>query len=306
MAVFLTVALLAMAHLSMALFDMGQSTRCVTIPNQMKVCKDVGYSEMRLPNFLGHSNLEGEVVPRSEDWKPLLQTGCHPQAQAFLCSLIAPVCLDTFIQPCRSLCVAVRDSCAPVLACQGHPWPEALDCDRFPAEEDMCLTPHAKFSHFTKDLPKPACQNCPAVEEAPAMKTVLDAFCQHDFAVTAKLHRLRLPTGEPEFEVEGRVEFIRQGPLLSYDTQHLLQQWLLINLQCANVLVRPGRSQLYVLTGSVQPDGTLALTRLFPWHKKDTNIAVATRFHTSYAHDLRKEKKQMEEEDKGTELDIPR
>lgn len=94
MAVYFTLALLAMACPLMA-FDMGQSTRCVTIPNQMKVCKDVGYSEMRLPNFLGHSSLEGEVVPRSEDWRPLLQTGCHPQAQAFLCSLIAPVCLDT-------------------------------------------------------------------------------------------------------------------------------------------------------------------------------------------------------------------
>lgn len=96
-------------------------------------------------------------------------------------------------------------------------------------------------------------------------------------AVTAKLHRLRLPTGEPEFEIEGRVEFIRQGPLLPYDTQHLLQQWLLINVRCARALVRPGRSQLYVLTGSVQHDGTLSLTRAFPWHRKDANIAVAFR-----------------------------
>lgn len=96
-------------------------------------------------------------------------------------------------------------------------------------------------------------------------------------AVTAKLSRRRRPSGEPEFEVEGRVEFIRQGPLLPYDTQHLLQQWLLINLRCANALVRPGRAQLYLLTGAVQPDGTLALTRLFPWHKKDHSIAVATR-----------------------------
>lgn len=121
-----------------------------------------------------------------------------------------------FIQPCRSLCVAVRDSCAPVLACQGHLWPEALDCNRFPDEEDMCLTPYAKLNHYAKgknlqayylnvfcstyclkncpvyfiskyfsnqmtDLPKPACQNCPSIEDAPAMKTVLSAFCQHDF-----------------------------------------------------------------------------------------------------------------------------
>lgn len=75
----------------------------------------------------------------------------------------------------------------------------------------MCLTPHAKFNHFAKgkrgafscaelqgflsfcsciklefsfaitDLPKPACQKCPSVEEPSTMKTVLDAFCQHDF-----------------------------------------------------------------------------------------------------------------------------
>lgn len=96
-------------------------------------------------------------------------------------------------------------------------------------------------------------------------------------AVTAKLHRHRAPSGQLEFSVEGRVEFVRQGPLLPYDTQHLIQQWLLINAQCAGALVRPGRSQLYVLTGSVTPDGTITLVRLFPWHKRDTHIAVATR-----------------------------
>lgn len=95
--------------------------------------------------------------------------------------------------------------------------------------------------------------------------------------MTAKIRRFRHPGDESEFQVEGRVEFIRQGPLLPYDTQHLLQQWLLINVRCASALVRPARSQLYVLTGSVQPDGTIALIYLFPWHKKDAGIALATR-----------------------------
>lgn len=58
--------------------------------------------------------------------------------------------LFSFIQPCRSLCVAVRESCAPVLACQGHSWPDVLDCDRFPAEEDMCLSHHGKPGIFSK------------------------------------------------------------------------------------------------------------------------------------------------------------
>lgn len=42
------------------------------------------------------------------------------------------------------MCVAVRDSCAPVLLCHGHPWPTSLDCDRFPGDEDMCLAPLTK------------------------------------------------------------------------------------------------------------------------------------------------------------------
>ncbi|KAM9377773.1 sizzled [Pholidichthys leucotaenia] len=276
MALFFTLAFMAMAWPLLA-FDMGQSTRCVTIPNQMVVCKDVGYSEMRLPNFLGHISLESEVIPHSEDWRPLLQTGCHPQAPAFLCSLIAPVCLDTFVQPCRSLCKAVKESCAPVLACQGHSWPEILDCDRFPDEDNLCLLPQGKLGLFAKGLPKSVCQNCPSLIEAPATKTVLDSICRHDFAVAARLHRLHRPMGEPEFEIEGRVEFIRQGPLLPYDTRHLLQQWLLVNIRCASRLVRPGRLQLYVLTGSVQHEGTLAVTCVFPWHKKDTSISVALR-----------------------------
>ncbi|XP_066522950.1 sizzled [Hoplias malabaricus] len=259
-------------------FDLGQSTRCVSIPHQLSVCHDVGYSEMRLPNLMGHSSLEAEVVPRSEDWRSLLQTGCHPQAQAFLCSLIAPVCLDTFIPPCRSLCVAVRDSCAPVLACHGHSWPEVLNCDRFPAHEDVCLTPLPKhISTFPKVFSQPACQTCPSVEELPSLKTVMDALCLNGFAVKAKLSRRRVLSTAPEMEVEGKVEFIERGPLLPYSAAQLLQQWLLLNLHCAHALVRPGRAQLYLLTGHARPDGTVSITHLFPWLKKDIHIATATR-----------------------------
>lgn len=43
------------------------------------------------------------------------------------------------------------------------------------------------FVFVFADFPKAACQNCPMVEEAPAMKTVLDAFCQHDFGKNQKL-----------------------------------------------------------------------------------------------------------------------
>lgn len=104
-----------------------------------------------------------------------------------------------------------------------------------------------------------------------------DPFPDLHLVIRAKLSRRRLPSGEPEFEIEDRVEFVLQGPLLPYDTNSLLQQWLLINLRCAHTLVRPGRAQLYLITGVLMSEGTVALKHMFPWHKKDMNIATATR-----------------------------
>ncbi|XP_056308353.1 sizzled [Danio aesculapii] len=257
-------------------FDLGQTTRCVPIPPQMSVCQDVPYSEMRLPNLLGHGSLE-EAAPRSDDWRTLLHTGCHPQARAFVCSLIAPVCLDRFIQPCRSVCLAVKESCSPVLACHGHSWPESLNCERFP-EQDDCLTPLPKhISAFSKEFPQPVCQSCPSVQESPSLKTLLDSLCLNDFAVKVKIMRRRVPSSEPELTVEGAVELIERGPLMPYDTASLLQRWMLINLRCAHALVRPGRAQLYLITGNMRAGGSIEIANLFPWLKKDLHIATATR-----------------------------
>lgn len=96
-------------------------------------------------------------------------------------------------------------------------------------------------------------------------------------AFKAKLLRRRVATSEPELEVEGKVEFIQRGLLLPYDTANLLQQWLLLNLGCAHALVKPGRAQLYLITGTMHSGGTVEFTHLFPWLKKDLHIAAAIR-----------------------------
>lgn len=72
---------------------LATSTRCVPIPKAMALCHDIGYSEMRIPNILEHETM-AEVIQQSSSWLPLLARECHPDARIFLCSLIAPVCLD--------------------------------------------------------------------------------------------------------------------------------------------------------------------------------------------------------------------
>ncbi len=96
-------------------------------------------------------------------------------------------------------------------------------------------------------------------------------------AVKAKISRHRLPSADPELTVEGPVELIQRGPLLPYDTVSLLQRWLLINLRCAHTLVRPGRAQLYLVTGTMRATGSIQLSSLFPWLKKDLHITAAAR-----------------------------
>eukprot|EP00061_Rhincodon_typus_P014858 g42200.t1 len=201
-------------------FDIGISTKCVSVPKEMGLCQDVGYTEMRLPNLMGHTTLR-EVIPKSAEWESLLRTGCHTHSATFLCSLFAPVCLDTFLQPCRSLCVAVRDSCSQVLTCHGQSWPDAFDCDRFPADEDTCLT---------------------------SISTESSTYRK---SVKVTLRKRKRASGDSEFEVEGRVEMISPGSLFPFGTRTIIQQWLLINTNCAHKLtLSNNRAVQYVLIGN--------------------------------------------------------
>ncbi len=112
--------------------------KCVDIPQNMSLCKDIGYHQMRIPNLLDHDTI-GEVTNQAKSWVPLLGIRCHPDTKLFLCSLFSPVCLDRPIWPCRSLCEAIKGSCQGFMLKYGFPWPEMLRCDKFPLDNDLCI-----------------------------------------------------------------------------------------------------------------------------------------------------------------------
>ena len=82
----------------------------------------------------------------------VLECATHPRAAAARCQGLTlrllpavqrccnPPPLPRLIYPCRSLCEAVKRSCAPVMACYGYPWPEILNCNKFPADHELCIT----------------------------------------------------------------------------------------------------------------------------------------------------------------------
>lgn len=143
------------------LYSFGQhelffkKNNCKPIPPNLLLCHDIEYTEMRLPNLLGHETMN-EVLQQASSWIPLVQKQCHPDTRKFLCSLFAPVCLDDLdepIQPCRSLCESVKNGCAPVMSAFGFPWPKMLDCERFPLDNDLCIPPAGieSFAPATKE-----------------------------------------------------------------------------------------------------------------------------------------------------------
>lgn len=111
--------------------------KCVDIPAHMKLCKNIGYTKMRLPNLLDHESVD-EAVDQARVWVPLYNLHCHPDTQLFLCSLYAPVCLDPPVKPCRSLCEGVKRGCEERMNNYGYPWPEILQCDKF-VDENPCI-----------------------------------------------------------------------------------------------------------------------------------------------------------------------
>ncbi|KAJ6666442.1 hypothetical protein lerEdw1_000717 [Lerista edwardsae] len=206
------------------------------------MCHNIGYSEMRLPNLMGHTGL-AEVISKSAGWRHLVRTDCHPYARTFLCSLFAPVCLDTFIQPCRSLCVAVRESCAPALHCRGHTWPSSLDCDRFPADEDICLESLSKEYSILK-------------------------------AVKAKLSMKRTVFGLQEYKIDTQVEFLNQGLLLPYDTRSLVEQWLLVNENCTQQMIHSPQTTIYLIVGTME-ESHVYVNQIYHWQRKEYQLNLA-------------------------------
>lgn len=113
-------------------------------PIRVEMCKNFGYNMTGMPN-LGGNELQQEANYYLKTFEPLIQYGCSKHLKLFLCSVYVPMCTEKVenpIGPCRGLCEHVYTRCMPVLEGFGFSWPDALNCSRFPIEnnhEHMCM-----------------------------------------------------------------------------------------------------------------------------------------------------------------------
>uniref|UniRef100_A0A8C5GPL0 Secreted frizzled-related protein 5-like n=1 Tax=Gouania willdenowi TaxID=441366 RepID=A0A8C5GPL0_GOUWI len=247
--------------------DRHYSSRCIPIPPAMALCHNIGYDTMRTPNLLGHESL-AEAVQQSTSWLPLLARECHPDARVFLCSLFAPICLDRFVSPCRSLCESVRDSCAPIMNCYGYPWPEILRCDQYPADHLIALMLSA---------PQASCQDC-ELEQASSSKDTLEIFCRSDFVVKLRLTRLKYsPISLSQFSLAAKLDVLKHGPLLGGEIRSRIELWLERDATCVRNMTRQHpQGGTFLVTGRVQGE-RLVVDRAYAWQRREKNLVAAAR-----------------------------
>ena len=111
-----------------------QSVQCQTV--LYPGCKNLGYNQTSFPNVFNHTSQRDAEELLVRVGTPLLSVigDCSDYLEHFFCSAVYPICTKHFrrIEPCRELCVAVRESCGPPLRENGYEWPEDLDCNLFP------------------------------------------------------------------------------------------------------------------------------------------------------------------------------
>uniref|UniRef100_A0A8C9XV04 Secreted frizzled-related protein 1 n=1 Tax=Sander lucioperca TaxID=283035 RepID=A0A8C9XV04_SANLU len=169
--------------------------QCVDIPEDLRLCHNVGYNQMLLPNLLEHETM-AEVKQQASSWVPLVHKNCHPGTQVFLCSLFAPVCLERPIYPCRWLCEAVRD-------------------------DDVCI---AMTKPNATEATKPTGYSpiCPPCDNEMKTDAMLEHMCASEFAFKAKIREVKRENMDRKVILQKRKKMLKEGNLSKKDMKTLV------------------------------------------------------------------------------------
>lgn len=249
----------------------GKPPQCVDIPDDLRLCHNVGYDKMLLPNLLEHETM-AEVKQQASSWVPLVHKNCNPDTQVFLCALFAPVCLERPIYPCRWLCEAVRGGCSPIMEAFGFPWPDMLTCDKFP-QDDVCIA-------MTKPNATEATTQtgystiCPACDNEMKTDTMLEHMCASEFAFKTKIKEVTQENTDHKVVLQKRKKMIKAGNLKKKDMKKMVL-YLKNGAGCTCQQLENLGNHYLILGRKV--DKKYLLTGIHKWDKSSTEFKTAIR-----------------------------
>lgn len=122
------------------------SVQCEPIDNSMcHSLPGLHFNSTSFPNTYGHQNSD-QAHRFLEDTSLLFleNLNCSVYTRIFICAAVFPVCYQRLferVEPCREMCLAVRDGCeTPLRNRLNRGWPDYLSCDRFaPYGTQLCI-----------------------------------------------------------------------------------------------------------------------------------------------------------------------
>lgn len=245
----------------------GFRPRCVEIPSNFSLCRDIGYEQMRLPNLLDHESL-AEATEQSRPWNHLTNLHCHPDTKMFLCSLFAPICLemDQAIYPCRSLCEAVRGGCEPRMRERLIEWPEMLNCDRFPLDNDMCVKKGVQAEAETR---------CSACNQPITFESIVDNYCSSEIVMKVRLKRGKKKQSRIEISTARRKKFIKEGNAGSLSKRAKRELKVMVE-GAAKCECEESFRDVYLVSGALR-DGQFYAQSLHRWERENEGLKRAMR-----------------------------
>ncbi|XP_045142769.1 frizzled-3 [Echinops telfairi] len=102
-------------------------------PITLRMCQDLPYNTTFMPNLLNHYDQQTAALAM-EPFHPMVNLDCSRDFRPFLCALYAPICMEygRVTLPCRRLCQRAYTECSKLMEMFGVPWPEDMECSRFP------------------------------------------------------------------------------------------------------------------------------------------------------------------------------
>jgi len=269
----------------------SQQPTCVDIPDNMTLCHNIGYTKMRLPNLVEHDTLH-EVSQQSMSWIPLLNIKCHPDTQLFLCSLFSPVCLESPIYPCRSLCQSVRAGCEGRMKAYGFPWPNMLNCSKFPQDNDMCITAQSVQRGAKQGSVDESCKGKSCDQHVTA-ENILDHFCQADYVVKVRISKVK-----PRKLVGRKAQVFRAWKGTKDEMRKLRNPKFSLpsDEQCCVQRTRDNKKGKFLVMGN-KPDSKrgsgLSVNFIMPWTKSKEIKRARRMFKSLNCDDLKETSQKM-------------
>ncbi|GFO43628.1 secreted frizzled-related protein 5-like, partial [Plakobranchus ocellatus] len=165
-----------------------------------------------------------------------------------------------------TLCSSVKASCETRMKAYGFDWPEMLACNKYPEDNDMCIT-------LIHDVKRD--NNCSACKHPLTYEALIDHFCRADIVMRVTVKEIRDLHGDSSLIMRKKKRFFKTKEGISKKVARELKVIIKDGATCTCDTVE-ATQQRYLVMG-YKSDDKLMLNFAMPWDKNNKEFKKGIR-----------------------------